>query len=102
MPEIDEAIDRVIMGPAKVTKKYTPEEKKLVAYHEAGHAVLGIKLDNAKSISAYKSAVPILILVYFLKIAAIISVPPLDEPRLNNTAEAKAGKAIAKHSSNIG
>lgn len=50
MSEIDEAIDRVIMGPAKVTKKYTPQEKKLVAYHEAGHAVLGIKLDNANDV----------------------------------------------------
>ena len=50
MSEIDEAIDRVIMGPAKVTKKYTPNEKKLVAYHEAGHAVLGIKLDNANDV----------------------------------------------------
>ena len=38
------------MGPAKVTKKYTPQEKKLVAYHEAGHAVLGIKLDNANDV----------------------------------------------------
>ncbi len=50
MLEIDEAIDRVIMGPAKVTKKYTPKEKKLVAYHEAGHAVLGIKLDDANDV----------------------------------------------------
>ena len=50
MSEIDEAIDRVIMGPAKITKKYTPNEKKLVAYHEAGHAVLGIKLDNANDV----------------------------------------------------
>ena len=50
MSEIDEAIDRVIMGSAKVTKKYTKEEKKLVAYHEAGHAVLGIKLDNANDV----------------------------------------------------
>ena len=50
MSEIDEAIDRVIMGPAMVTKKYTKEEKKLVAYHEAGHAVLGIKLDNANDV----------------------------------------------------
>ena len=50
MAEIDEAIDRVIMGPAKITKKYTPNEKKLVAYHEAGHAVLGIKLDNANDV----------------------------------------------------
>ena len=50
MSEIDEAIDRVIMGPAKVTKKYTEQEKKLVAYHESGHAVLGIKLDNANDV----------------------------------------------------
>ncbi|MEG2620506.1 MAG: ATP-dependent zinc metalloprotease FtsH [Bacilli bacterium] len=50
MSEIDEAIDRVIMGPAKLTKKYTDNEKKLVAYHEAGHAVLGIKLDDANDV----------------------------------------------------
>ena len=50
MSEIDEATDRVLMGPAKVTKKYTEKEKKLVAYHEAGHAVLGIKLDGANEV----------------------------------------------------
>ena len=50
MLEIDEAIDRVMMGPAKLTKKYTAKEKKLVAYHEAGHAVLGIKLDDANDV----------------------------------------------------
>ena len=50
MSEIDEATDRVLMGPAKVTKKYTEKEKKLVAYHEAGHAVLGLKLDGANEV----------------------------------------------------
>ena len=50
MAEIDEATDRVLMGPAKVTKKYTDKEKKLVAYHEAGHAVLGLKLDGANEV----------------------------------------------------
>jgi cell division protease FtsH len=50
MNEIDEATDRVIMGPAKVTKKYTEKEKKLVAYHEAGHAVVGIKLEGASDV----------------------------------------------------
>ena len=50
MSEIDEATDRVMMGPAKVTKKYTEKEKRLVAYHEAGHAVVGIKLDGAKEV----------------------------------------------------
>ena len=47
MNEIDEATDRVMMGPAKKSRTYTKEEKQLVAYHEAGHAVLGIKLSDA-------------------------------------------------------
>lgn len=50
MSEIDEAHDRVLMGPAKKSKKYTDHDKKLVAYHEAGHAVLGIKLDGANDV----------------------------------------------------
>ena len=44
---IDEAVDRVMMGPAKKSKKYTETEKALVAYHEAGHAVIGIRLKHA-------------------------------------------------------
>ena len=44
---IDEAIDRVMMGPAKRSKKYSDTEKALVAYHEAGHAVIGLKLKHA-------------------------------------------------------
>ncbi len=50
MSEIDEAHDRVLMGPAKVTKKYTEKEKRIVAYHEAGHAVVGIKLEGANEV----------------------------------------------------
>ena len=50
MSEIDEAQDRVIAGPAKKSKKYTEHEKKVVAYHEAGHAVVGIKLDGANDV----------------------------------------------------
>ena len=50
MEDIDEATDRVLMGPAKVTKKYTDKEKKLVAFHEAGHAVMGLKLDGANEV----------------------------------------------------
>ena len=45
--DIDEAIDRVMMGPAKKSKKYTEHEKKLVAIHESGHAVIGLRLKNA-------------------------------------------------------
>lgn len=50
MTEIDEAHDRVLMGPAKKSHKYTEHEKKVVAYHEAGHAVLGICLDGANEV----------------------------------------------------
>ncbi|MDD3241249.1 MAG: ATP-dependent zinc metalloprotease FtsH [Bacilli bacterium] len=50
MSEIDEATDRVLMGPAKKSKKYTEEERKLVSYHEAGHVVLGLKLNNAHDV----------------------------------------------------
>ena len=50
MSEIDEAHDRVLMGPAKKSHKYTEHEKKVVAYHEAGHAVVGLKLDGANDV----------------------------------------------------
>ena len=44
--EIDEAIDRVMMGPAKKSKTYDEHTKKLVAYHEAGHAIVGLNLPD--------------------------------------------------------
>lgn len=47
MSDLDEAIDRVMMGPAKKSKKYTEKDKMLVSYHEAGHAVIGLKLEDA-------------------------------------------------------
>jgi cell division protease FtsH len=47
LDDIDEAVDRVMMGPAKKSRKYTIKERERVAYHEAGHAVIGLKLDNA-------------------------------------------------------
>lgn len=50
MKEIDEATDRVLMGPAKKSKKYTESERKMVAYHEAGHVVLGLKLNDANDV----------------------------------------------------
>ena len=42
MEEIDEAIDRVIAGPAKHSRVITEAEKKQIAYHEAGHALVGL------------------------------------------------------------
>ena len=50
MSEIDEATDRVLMGPAKTSHKYSENDRKLVAFHEAGHAVIGLKLDNANDV----------------------------------------------------
>ena len=50
MDEIDEATDRVLLGPAKVTRKITDKEKKLVSIHEAGHAVIGLKLEDAQEV----------------------------------------------------
>ena len=50
MDEIDEASDRVLMGPAKTSRKVTDAEKKTVSYHEAGHAVIGIELPNGEEV----------------------------------------------------
>ncbi|MBO4245753.1 MAG: ATP-dependent zinc metalloprotease FtsH [Bacilli bacterium] len=50
MDEIDEATDRVILGPAKPSKKITDKEKRLVAIHESGHAVIGLKLQDANEV----------------------------------------------------
>ncbi|WP_029513445.1 ATP-dependent zinc metalloprotease FtsH [Mycoplasmopsis primatum] len=48
--DIDEAIDRVMAGPAKKNRVITKEELTMVAYHEAGHAVVGIKIPGANKV----------------------------------------------------
>ena len=45
--EIDEAIDRVIAGPAKHSRVITEAEKKQIAYHEAGHALVGLNMPGS-------------------------------------------------------
>jgi len=50
MDEIDEATDRVLLGPAKTSRRITDKEKRLVAIHEAGHAVIGLKLPDAQEV----------------------------------------------------
>ena len=47
LAHVDEAIDRVMMGPAKVSRTYDDKTKKLVAYHESGHAIIGLYLENS-------------------------------------------------------
>ena len=47
MDLISEAIDRVMMGPAKKSRVISKKEKEIIAYHEAGHCVIGTVLSNA-------------------------------------------------------
>ena len=48
--DIDEATDRVLMGPAKVSRKVSDNIKWLTAVHESGHAVIGLKLEDAMEV----------------------------------------------------
>ena len=47
MSDIDEATDRVIAGPAKTSRVISEKERNIVAFHEAGHVVIGLTLDEA-------------------------------------------------------
>ena len=47
MADIDEATDRVIAGPAKTSRVISEKERNIVAFHEAGHVVVGLMLDEA-------------------------------------------------------
>ncbi len=50
LKDIDEAIDRRIAGPAKSSKGMNEDERKRVAYHEAGHAIIGLKLEHSDKV----------------------------------------------------
>ncbi|WP_100332751.1 ATP-dependent zinc metalloprotease FtsH [Bacillus xiapuensis] len=50
MRDIDEATDRVIAGPAKKSRVISQKERKIVAFHEAGHTVIGLVLDEAEMV----------------------------------------------------
>jgi cell division protease FtsH len=47
MPELDEAVDRVIAGPERRSRVISKKEREIIAYHEAGHALVGYLLPNA-------------------------------------------------------
>ncbi len=47
MQEFEESIDRVIAGPERKSRRISPQEKKISAYHEAGHALVAKMLPNA-------------------------------------------------------
>jgi len=46
-PELEEAIERVVMGPERKSRLISAEEKRIIAYHEAGHAVVGNAIPEA-------------------------------------------------------
>ena len=46
-PELEEAIERVVMGPERKSRLISDEEKRVIAYHEAGHAVVGNAIPEA-------------------------------------------------------
>jgi len=50
-PELEEAIDRVISGPERRSKVMSDDEKKLTAYHEGGHALVGHALPNTDPVN---------------------------------------------------
>ncbi|KON85855.1 cell division protein FtsH [Sporosarcina globispora] len=50
MEDIDEATDRVIAGPAKKSRVISKKERNIVAFHEAGHTVIGLVLDEAEMV----------------------------------------------------
>lgn len=50
MVDIDEATDRVIAGPAKKSRVISEKERRIVAFHEGGHTVIGLVLDEAEMV----------------------------------------------------
>ncbi len=46
-PELEEAIERVVMGPERKSRLISDEEKRIIAYHEAGHAIVGNAIPEA-------------------------------------------------------
>ena len=50
MPELTESIEKVILGPERRSKVINQKEKEIIAYHEAGHALVASFLENADSV----------------------------------------------------
>ena len=48
--DIDEAIDRRVAGPAKSSRSLTPHEKEMIAYHESGHAIIGLRYTHSDKV----------------------------------------------------
>jgi ATP-dependent Zn protease len=70
MKHFEQAIERVVAGLEKKTQVLQPEEKKTVAYHEAGHAVAGWFLQHADPLLKVRSV----LCSYHLSSLLIVSV----------------------------
>lgn len=84
MDDLDEAIDRVIGGgPSKKSKKHTEHEKKVVAFHESGHAVIGLELQDAEIVQKVT-------IIPRGKAGGYVLMTPKDEGFLNTKNQLKA------------
>ena len=50
MPEFEEAVERVVAGPERKSRRISPREKEMTAYHEAGHALVAYTLPHADKV----------------------------------------------------
>ena len=48
--DIDEAIDRRVAGPAKSSRSLSKKEKEMIAYHESGHAIIGLRYPHSDKV----------------------------------------------------
>ena len=48
--DIDEAIDRRVAGPAKSSRSLTDSEKRMIAFHESGHAIIGLRYPHSNKV----------------------------------------------------
>ncbi|AHC40065.1 cell division protein FtsH [Mycoplasma ovis str. Michigan] len=79
--EIDEAIDRVMAGPAKRGRKISFSEKKQIAYHEAGHAIAGLYTEDGEIVEK------ITIIPRGQAAGYVLSVPKVQERTISTKAQ---------------
>ncbi|ADX98390.1 ATP-dependent zinc metalloprotease FtsH [Mycoplasma suis] len=82
--EIDEAIDRVMAGPAKKGRKAMFSERKQIAYHEAGHAIAGIYTDDGELVEK------ITIIPRGRAAGYVLSVPKVQERTISTKKQLKS------------
>ena len=93
MDEFNESVDRVIAGPERKSRVISPREKEIIAYHEAGHALVSHLLPNADAVYEIwmrNSFIYLLILVAVIAIVVSFFRPP------SNTQSQDLSQVIAE------